>query len=159
MKRAVYILFFLTLFSACSNEGENLPSFNLTTIDGKSLTEKDLEGKITVINVWATWCHNCINELDELNELKEKYKNDPSVVFLAISDEEPAKVSRFLGRRAFNYTQIPNGLALTDAIQTRLVKTYPQHIVLGKDLKIGFEATGELGGAVEVLTKEIEQLR
>lgn len=62
-------------------------------------------------------------------------------------------------RRPFNYTHIPDGTVLTDAIQTRLVKTYPQHIVLNKNLKITFEATGELQDAVAELSKEIDKLR
>jgi thiol-disulfide isomerase/thioredoxin len=158
IKKSLLLVFLTTLF-ACSNVGENLPSFSLTSLDGKTITEKNLVGKIVVINVWATWCHNCLNEMDELNELVVKYAGDTSVVFLGLSDEEPNKIITFLKRREFKYTPIPNGLILTDAIQTRLVKTYPQHIVLGKDLKIAFEATGELKGAVAVLSEQIDKLK
>lgn len=158
MKRTILLLGMLTTFFACSNEGQNLPSFSLYTLDGKTITEKNLVGKITVINVWATWCHNCLNEMDELNELAAKYEKDTSVVFLALSEEDPAKVEAFLKRKPFNYTQVTDGTDLMDAIQTRLVRTYPQHIVLDKDLKITFEATGELNGAVAVLSKEIDKL-
>lgn len=159
MKKTLILVSFLATFFACSNKGEPLPAFSLKTLDGDTITEKDLAGKTTVINVWATWCGNCLNELDDLNALAAKYEGDTSVVFLALSDEDPGKIKSFIMRRPFRYTQIPNGTLLTDALQTRLMKTYPQHIVLNKDLKITFEATGELRDAVAELSKEIDKLR
>lgn len=159
MKKTLLLVGLLFTLFGCSNKGEQLPAFSLKTLDGNTITEKDLAGKTTVINVWATWCGNCLNELDDLNALAAKYESDTNVVFLALSDEDPAKIKDFLMRRPFNYTHIPDGTVLTDAIQTRLVKTYPQHIVLNKNLKITFEATGELQDAVAELSKEIDKLR
>jgi thiol-disulfide isomerase/thioredoxin len=160
MKINFHLLLFalLIVLNSCSNEGEDMPTFSLVTLDGTHVTEQDLLGKITVVNVWATWCGNCLNELDELNELASKYEKDDSV-FLAVSDESPEIVSAFVEKRPFKYVQIPNGLALTDAIQTRFVKTYPQHIILDQNLKISFEHTGEMGNTVNGLSKEIERLK
>lgn len=159
MKKTLILVSLLATLFACSNKGEPLPAFSLKTLDGDTITEKDLVGKTTVINVWATWCGNCLNELDDLNVLAAKYESDTNVVFLALSDEDPSKIKDFLMRRPFNFTHIPDGTVLTDAIQTRLVKTYPQHIVLDKDLKITYEATGELQDANAELSKEIDNLR
>jgi thiol-disulfide isomerase/thioredoxin len=55
---------------------------SLTTLDGETielsfsnnvLVSKELEGKIVLINFWATWCPPCIEELPALNNLYEKY--------------------------------------------------------------------------------------
>ncbi len=159
MKNTILLFVIMSVFLGCSNKGEQLPDFSLKTLDGKAITEKDLAGKTTVINVWATWCGNCLNEMDDLNALVAKYESDTSVVFLALADEEPSAIQAFLKRRPFNYIQIPDGSVLTDVIKTRWVKTYPQHIVLDKDLKITYESTGELQDAVAVLSKEIDKLR
>jgi len=159
MKKILVFLVAMAMLLSCSNEGDKLPVFDFTTVDGNSISAKDLAGKITVINVWATWCGNCINELGQLNQLADRYQNDDKVVFLGLADEKPEKIQAFLARRPFNYTLVPNGKELTDALQTRLVKTYPQHLVLGPDLTIAYEATGELGDAVGILSAEIEKLR
>ena len=33
-----------------------IPELTMTTIDGKTITTKDLAGKVTIFNFWATWC-------------------------------------------------------------------------------------------------------
>jgi peroxiredoxin len=158
IKKTASFYFLLALFS-CSNTGHYVPPFNLVTLEGKNISEADLRGKITIINVWATWCPNCLNELGELNKLASLYKDDTTVVFLAVSDEPPETIKAFLNRKAFNFIHIPNGKKVTDGLQTRMVKTYPQLVVLRKDLKIAFENSGELDNASEILNKEIKSLR
>jgi len=159
MKFKLIFIPLILLIISCSNEGEPISSFSLKTLDGKTITNQDLKGKIVVIDVWATWCHNCVNELSELNKLANKYKGDNEVLLLAVSDESIDKVNSFISKRTFNFTQIPLGNDLTDALQTRFVKTYPQHIILGKDSKIAYESSGELSNASELLSMEIETLR
>jgi len=159
MIKYILCVFSICLAMSCSKAGEPVPAFNLKTLDGKSISEADLKGKIVVIDVWATWCINCINELNDLNQLAEKYAQDPDVLLLAVSDETEDKVRKFLRKRPYNFTHIPNGLSLTDALQSRLVKTYPQHIVLDKASKVSYDSSGEMANASEVLSREIEQLR
>lgn len=158
IKKIVLFCFLLAVF-ACSNKGTKIPEFKLTTLDGKIISEKELEGKITVINVWATWCHSCLEEIPELNELVQIYAQDTAVLFLALSDEPEEKVKHFLQKRAFNFNQIPAATELTDDLQTRLVKTYPQFLIIGKDMKIKFERSSGLKNTREVLSREIESLR
>lgn len=159
MRNKLLFLILMSLFGACSKKGERVPEFSLETVDGITLSDKNIEGKIVVIDVWATWCGNCLNELPELNKLAQKYNQDSTVMFIAVSDEKADRVCSFLERHPYNFIQIPLGAKLTDALKTRLVKTFPQHIVLGKDLTIEFEHTGEITNASEILSKEIERLR
>jgi peroxiredoxin len=153
----LYLIIAIVLVS-CSNVGDELPTFRLKSLDGEVITEQDLSGKITVINVWATWCPNCLNELDALNALEQMYRGNRSVNFLAVSDEDPAKIQSFLNRRQFNFKQIPRGTELTDAIQTKWVKTHPQHILLDRNLTVRYEYSGELDNVVETLGAEIDRL-
>jgi peroxiredoxin len=159
MLRKLLIFIPILAFIGCTNTGKKLPSFSLQTVDGKTITEQDLKGKITVIDVWATWCPNCLQERLELNILADMYKQDTSLVFLAISEEEPERIAAFLARNPFNFTHLLQGEKFTDLLQTQLVKTYPQHIVVDKDLNIVYERSSELNQASVVLSKEIERLR
>jgi len=61
--------------------------FTYTRVDNGS-TERlsDSEGKVVIINVWATWCAPCLQEIPELNRLQDRYRDDGLVV-LSISDE------------------------------------------------------------------------
>ena len=152
------LLFIVSLFLSCSKNGEFLPEFKLYTLDGISISNHELNGKIVVIYVWATWCHNCISELEDLNNLSKKYKNDTSIVFLALSDESSEIINRFLNKRAFTYLQIPMANSLSDQLQTRLVKTFPQHVIANKIGKITFIHTGEIPNSLELISQEIEKI-
>ena len=64
------------------------PSFELSELNNSkpSLTEQDLKGEVSLVNVWATWCPACVVEHPVLVELGRKnavrligvnYKDDP----------------------------------------------------------------------------------
>ena len=55
---------------------------------------KNTEGKVVLVNFWATWCPPCIAELPSLDQLYQSY-ND-KVVFLFVSNEEISVVNKFL---------------------------------------------------------------
>ncbi|MDR3478287.1 MAG: DsbE family thiol:disulfide interchange protein [Gammaproteobacteria bacterium] len=51
--------------------GKASPTFSLPTLLGTkaTITEKDLKGHVTLLNVWATWCYACALEHEYLMEL------------------------------------------------------------------------------------------
>jgi cytochrome c biogenesis protein CcmG/thiol:disulfide interchange protein DsbE len=153
------LIFSLFLFASCSNTGKTIEKFSFNTIEGKTIHSEDLKGKIVVINIWATWCGMCIKEIPELNRLKEKYKNDSDVVFIAFSDEDLEKVKATLLRFPFNYTQIVNAENYTSKLKTRLVKTYPQNLILDKNQKVVFDITEAKGDIFSILDAEIIKLK
>jgi len=159
MIKTLFTFLAIMFLMGCSNEGTLVPDFSLETMDGDILTQESLKGKIVVIDVWATWCGNCISELPKMNKLARQYQGDPDILLLAVSAETKDKVSSFLAKRPFNFKQIPQAMALTDALQTRLVKTYPQHIILNKESVIAYQSSGELATPQATLSEEIEKLR
>lgn len=52
-------------------------------------------GKVVFLNYWATWCGPCRREIPAINQLARKWKGQ-NVVFLAVTDEAPTVVERFL---------------------------------------------------------------
>ena len=72
--------------------------FEATTVDGRSMRLSSLQGKVVLVNFWATWCTPCIQEMPVLEELYQKYR-DRGLEILAVSvDEEAAryKVEQFV---------------------------------------------------------------
>lgn len=55
----------------------------------------DLQGKVVVINFWATWCAPCSASRPLFNRLEDKFHDQP-VVFLSITDENKSVVSKYL---------------------------------------------------------------
>lgn len=64
---------------------EKIPEFIFTDIKGKTLNIRDLEGKIIVLNFWASWCAPCVKEFPNLLTIAEN--NRDNVVLLALSSD------------------------------------------------------------------------
>ena len=79
--------------------------FTLSDLQGKSWTLKSLQGKVVLVNFWATWCPPCRKEMPDLETLYQRFK-DKGFVILAISDEEVGKVQSFLAEQKFTYPML-----------------------------------------------------
>jgi cytochrome c biogenesis protein CcmG/thiol:disulfide interchange protein DsbE len=62
---------------------------------GRSLRFADFQGKVRVIDVWATWCGPCRMTIPELNALYERYRARGLVVIGVSVDDQPAAVLEF----------------------------------------------------------------
>lgn len=158
-KGIFFFVVFLFLVGCSDNTGDKLPEFTATTLSGKVIHSKELKGKIVVLKVWATWCGPCILEIPSLNNLVEKYKNDSSVVFIAITDDTKEKIEHFLKDRPFAYQQIVDAKDLKLLFQPGLRKEIPKHIIVDKDLTIVLDLSGGSADIAEILSTKIEQLK
>ena len=85
-------------------EGKPLPTMRLTGLDGRVWTSADLEGKVAVLNVWATWCRPCVEELAEFQKLHEVMKSRSNVVVLSLNvDANPGVVQPFVNGRSCTF--------------------------------------------------------
>jgi thiol-disulfide isomerase/thioredoxin len=87
-----------------SLEGKRLPPLRALGTDGRVWTVADLDGKVAVINVWATWCAPCIEELPHFQSLYEKLKDKSNIVLLTLNvDSNPGVIAPFLKGRAYTF--------------------------------------------------------
>lgn len=70
----------------------------LTSIKNKIYERGSYNGKVTLINFWATWCPPCVKEIPSLN-LLSKNINHPDFEILSINySESPDTIKKFLTR-------------------------------------------------------------
>ncbi len=76
-----------------------------TGFEGNVQKLKDLNGKVVILDFWATYCPPCIEEIPHLMELRAKYGPDNLVVIgLHVGDDEDRpKVPEFVERLKIDY--------------------------------------------------------
>jgi thiol-disulfide isomerase/thioredoxin len=94
-------LFCFSIYSSISQTNEGVPLKNLAIskipkpispvifkdFSGKELNLKDYNGKLIIINFWATWCAPCKREMPSLDQLYQN-KNFKNLEVFAINVEE-----------------------------------------------------------------------
>jgi thiol-disulfide isomerase/thioredoxin len=60
------------------------------------------QGKILVVNFWATWCAPCREEMPAFTRLQSRWAAR-NVQFVGLANDDPAKVERFARDLAINY--------------------------------------------------------
>lgn len=81
--------------------------------DGKPQALKQWQGKIIVLNFWATWCPPCREEMPELSTLNEKYQNK-NVIFLGVSTDDLDLVKEFSKETKVSYPLLAADMAGND---------------------------------------------
>ena len=76
--------------------GKLAPSFQLTDIDGQSVSLSDFQGQPLLINFWATWCGPCRSEMSYIQEVYDELSEREPVVLSINIGESLTKVEEFM---------------------------------------------------------------
>ena len=77
-------------------------SATLLTPEGVSQSMAQWQGKIIIVNFWATWCPPCRDEIPELIETYDAYR-DKGVVIVGIAIDDAKKVAAYSKEFSINY--------------------------------------------------------
>ncbi len=84
------------------DRNEPAPPIALQTLAGQAIPPGDWQGKVVVLDFFATYCGPCIAELPRLNDLRSRLAGRPDVVLLVVGSEgggeTPASLRAFVER-------------------------------------------------------------
>ena len=111
---------------------------------GAEMTFADFQGKVVLVNFWATWCAPCREEMPSLAELQAELGGDDfQVVTIATGRNPPSAVDRFMDEIGVDtlprYTDPRQALA-----RSMGVMGLPVTVILDRD---GNEVGRLMGGA------------
>jgi peroxiredoxin len=69
------------------------PDFTLKDLSGRDVTLSELEGKVVLLNLWATWCPPCRAEMPSMQELYDMFPRDEFTI-LAVAAPNTSRDSR-----------------------------------------------------------------
>lgn len=131
--------------SAISVVGQLRPEFVLPDLEDTQRNISEWDGKIRLVNFWATWCPPCVREMPAFIEMQEQYK-DKNFVVIGIAIDYKDAVQDFVDTLGVNYPVLYGEMAaleLTTLYGNRL-GVLPFSVFVGADNKIISVHKGEI---------------
>jgi peroxiredoxin len=79
---------------------ERAPASSFVLLDGTTVTSQQLQGKVSLVNFWATSCTTCVAEMPEIVATYQKYKaKGYETLAVAMRYDPPSYVVNFAQTR------------------------------------------------------------
>jgi thiol-disulfide isomerase/thioredoxin len=83
------------------------PEWSLKDVDGKTVHSTNFNGKVIIVDFWATWCGPCRAEIPNFIALQKQYETQGlAVVGLSVDEDGAAVVKPFMQKLGINYPVI-----------------------------------------------------
>ena len=122
------------------------PDFTLTAMNDSIYTLSKLEGKVVLINFWATWCGPCRMEIPEFNEMHKSYhERGLEILGISVSDNKK-QLKNFAKSFAVNYPLLYGGAREMNKIMKDYGGVYavPSSFLVGKNGNIVWSYPGAI---------------
>jgi peroxiredoxin len=110
--------------------GQRAPEVEGSDITGETVSLASLEGKVVLIDFWATNCPPCLEEMPNLKQLYADY-NDRGFEIIGISlDEDPSIVKQFTTRSRITWPMIVERDTVESLRESYFVPTIPSLFIV-----------------------------
>ena len=92
-----------------------------------------LQGKVVLLDFWATWCSPCIEKLPYVAELYERYRDQGFIVIALHSADRADNLDTFVGRHDYPF---PIAFDTGETARRYGVGGIPHYILIGRDNRI-----------------------
>jgi thiol-disulfide isomerase/thioredoxin len=136
--------------------GKPAPQFAGPTAAGAMFRSADQQGKVVLVNFWATWCGPCRMEIPDLIALQERYGMRGFTVVGLSADREGGMqvVKPFVQQNRINYPILLAPEGISEAFGG--VPALPTSFLIDRNGTVRFAFQGLASG--ELLAREIEKL-
>lgn len=92
--------------SGSVSEGNAAPDFELPTPDGKKIKLSSFQGKVLLLDFWASWCKPCRAENPNVVRLYQKYKNKNFDILSVSLDEDKDAWTKAIAADRLTWTHV-----------------------------------------------------
>jgi len=138
------------------NVGDVPPAFVLPNLDGEDVSLDDFEGKVVVLDLWATWCPPCREEIPFLIELYDEFEEQGlEIVGVGLDQGGATDLAPFVDSYGIDYTIVVGNRSVSEAYK---VSGIPTTLIIGRDGRIAAKHVGFSNELRPEMRAEIEML-
>ena len=123
--------------------GQRFPDFNELDLNGAPLSVGASQGKVMLVDFWATWCGPCRAEMPNVIAAYQKYRSSGFDIIGVSLDEDKGAVANFTTAQGMPWPQYFDGKGWNNKLAKQYgVRSIPTNylldrngIILGKELR------------------------
>lgn len=137
--------------------GASLPDVTGKRLNGVAESLSDYQGRIVLLNFWATWCAPCISALPQLRELVGNLPEDRFSLVAISVDEELGTVTRFIEDEPMPWTNWHVGEG-SDIVRLMRIRGYPTYVLADENGKILSRSSGLIPSFTSLIENAVNHL-
>lgn len=121
-------------------QGAQQRDFQLVDLTGQTHRLSDYQGKVVLLNFWASWCPPCLHEMPSMTRLKSLLAERDFEILAVNLAEQPEDFADFLAKNPVNFPILldPKG----QAIQDWRIIAYPTTYLIDRQGQLRFALFG-----------------
>lgn len=124
------------------SEGSEAPDFTVDINDGSSFSLSEQEGKVILLNFWATWCGPCVREMPAFQKLYEEYGDEIAILAVDVA-EDRSITDAFIEEQGYTFPIAYDEMGKVGSLYP--TEGIPYTLVIGKDGKVKASFLGAEG--------------
>ena len=136
--------------------GQPRLEFAINDLEGELRNIKEWDGKVILLNFWATWCPPCKREIPAFIELQEKYAQQGFQI-IGVAIDDPDSVQDYADTMGINYPVLPGNLGAIEISRKygNRIDGLPYSVFINREGIVTHTINGELTKthALEILNK------
>lgn len=138
-----------------------VPAFAITTIDGQRISMDALQGKVVLLDFWATWCEPCRQAMPHIREVARKFQGQPLVILSVSLDADEQKWKEFITKNEMTWPQYRDGGFTGPVAKMFAVTAIPHTFTIDADGVLQDERVGDasIEGKLKKLVARARELQ
>jgi peroxiredoxin len=131
----------------------NVLDLSFTAVDGREVDLAKLQGKVVLVDFWATWCGPCVVELPKLKAAYDRFHQRGFEIVGISFDSNRAALEKFVAEKSLAWPHYFDGKGWQNEIgREYAINSIPTMWLIGKDGKVSdLNARQDLEAKIETL--------